>query len=170
MPMNIQSSSTRCSRPTNPPSVPPPLSPQTPSDSASLTDRQSNELVVSQDFGEAEQATTTAEALNVQPERVEVTPPIPNEPPSSSSPTSLKLSLPPASPSQVSAKVTTTPPTPGSTTSMATASTGTTLDEFGLPRISPPRGYFDGDNEDGTGGAGSEGALGGVTPSTNGTG
>ncbi|GAA5968164.1 hypothetical protein JCM3765_003689 [Sporobolomyces pararoseus] len=163
MPMNIQSASTRSSRPPKPSS--PPSPPRR--TSASSSDRQTSELVVSQDFGEAEQATTTAEALNVQPERVELAPPESNEP--SSSPTSLKLPLPPASPSQGSVKATTTPPTPGSTSSVATASTARTLDEFGLPRISPPRGYFDGDNEDVLGGASLEGPAEVMTTSTSGT-
>ncbi|GAA5902820.1 uncharacterized protein JCM6883_007253 [Sporobolomyces salmoneus] len=61
-----------------------------------------------------------------------------------------QLKLPPntpASPSQSSSKVTTTPPTPASSSSVGTGSSGK-LDEFGLPRISPPQGYFDGDNEE----------------------
>ncbi|GAA5864239.1 hypothetical protein JCM5353_001779 [Sporobolomyces roseus] len=48
---------------------------------------------------------------------------------------------------------TTTPPTPkssGSREAGAGGGNGGNLDEFGLPRIAPPTGYFDGDNEFGT--------------------
>ncbi|GAA6016182.1 hypothetical protein JCM11491_003761 [Sporobolomyces phaffii] len=79
-------------------------------------------------------------------------------PSSASSSQSTKMKLPPAvrtppSPSHSSTKATTTPPTPGSVTSVGTAGSGRaadarTLDEFGFPRISPPTGYFDGDNEE----------------------
>ena len=59
----------------------------------------------------------------------------------------------PLSPPREKATSTTTPPTPkGSGTGAEAGGGGNVggggnLDEFGLPRIAPPTGYFDGDNE-----------------------
>jgi len=124
-----------------------------------LEQPRSSGLVTAADFAQGPPSTGTTPTIEARP-------PLPasnsrkssTSPPSSSTTTTtkrererqIKLPPPPESPLQGSTKATTTPPTPGSTRSDATGSTRgsrTTLDEFGLPRVSPPRGYFDGDNE-----------------------
>ncbi|GAA5937680.1 uncharacterized protein JCM15063_002087 [Sporobolomyces koalae] len=50
------------------------------------------------------------------------------------------------SPHELKTTATTTPPTPKSVSSAGDRARD--VDEFGFPRISPPRGYFDGDNEE----------------------
>ncbi|GAA5881215.1 hypothetical protein JCM16303_004845 [Sporobolomyces ruberrimus] len=112
--------------------------------------------VVAQDFGSKDKRATVSPRREVPPAAA----PPATQDPSSSSRTTTKasgLTLPPAvrtppSPTQSCTKATTTPPTPTSTQSReggteAGENDGRRLDEFGLPRISPPTGYFDGDNE-----------------------